>query len=317
MSDPLLDALEAKAPEYPKTAGVIRTILEKSPMFLRGQLTFLVGTRGHEFWPEAERLISLSQAIGGSPADSIIEYTVTYLREQIRFLQTKEYAHTDFESARREVYDNPDVMEKFYLDGLMLTHAFWPIHLDIHRMFREDFLSRVPDAGAGAEFGFGHGLYLHDVLQARPGTRARGFDISEYSKAYAQKLLVAGGIDRSRFTLGFADVREPLPAEAGEFRWAIFAEIMEHIPDPLTSLRHLRRCMAPGAPVFITTVLNSNAIDHLYLFTEMEQVRTMLRDAGFSIQVEREYKVADYTTAKDPSIDVVCVCVPAETDGSR
>src|SRR5439155_25312664 len=101
---------------------------------------------------------------------------------------------------------------------------------------------------------------------------ARGYDISEFSRSYAARLLRQGGIAADRFELGFADVREPLPAEPGAFRWAIFAEIMEHIPDPLTSLRYLRTCMAPGAPVFITTVLNSNAIDHLYLFTHADQV---------------------------------------------
>jgi hypothetical protein len=311
MTDLLLEALDTRGAKYPRTSRVIREILERSPMFLRGQLTLLVKDRSEEFWPQAERLVGLSEALGGTPSASLIEYTVAYLKEQIRFLQTKEYSHSDFESARREVYDNPEVMEKFYLDGLMLTHAFWPIHLDIHRFFEDEFVRRVPDAGVGAEFGFGHGLYLLDVLQARPHTRARGFDISEFSKAYANRLLRQANIDASRFELGFADVREPLPVPAGELRWAIFAEIMEHIPDPLTSLRYLRAALAPDAPVFITTVLNSNAIDHLYLFTHFDQVRAMLKDAGFSIVAERELRVADYATAKDPSIDVVCVCVPA------
>lgn len=310
-SDPLLHALETVGPRYPRASHVIRTILERSPMFLRGQLTLLVTQRADEFWPEAERLVTLAETLGGSPASSLLEYTIVYLKEQIRFIQTQEYAHSDFESARREVYDNPEVMEKFYLEGLMLTHAFWPIHLDIHRFFRDEFVARVPAQGVGTEFGFGHGLYLLDVLQARPATRARAFDISEFSQRYADRLLRASGISPDRFQLGFADVREPLPAKPGEFAWAIFAEIMEHIPDPLTSLRYLRTCMAPGAPVFITTVLNSNAIDHLYLFTEFEQVREMLRNAGFTIVAERELKVADYSTAKDPSVDVVCVCTPA------
>ena len=88
---------------------------------------------------------------------------------------------------------------------------------------------------------------------------------------------------------------------------------MEHIPDPLGALKGLRRCLAPGAPVFITTVLNSNALDHMYLFTEFDQVRTMIREAGFAILVDRAFRVADYATAKDPSVDVVLVCTP---DGS-
>jgi hypothetical protein len=310
MTDPLLRALETTGADYPRASAAIRAILERSPMMLKNQLTMLVTARAHEFWPEAERLVALSEAVGGQPAQSLVEYTVTYLKEQIRFLQTREYAHSDFETARREVYDNPEVMEKFYLDGLMLTHAFWPIHLDIHRFFRDEFVRRVPDDGVGAEFGFGHGLYLLDVLLARPRATARGYDISEFSIKYASQLLRHGGVAADRFQLGLADVRVPLPAGPGELRWAMFAEIMEHIPDPLTSLRYLRACMAPGAPVFITTVMNSNAIDHLYLFTEADQVRAMLRDAGFAIQAERELRVADYSTAKDPSIDIVCVCTP-------
>lgn len=311
MSDPVLASLDSHGTRYPRTARIMRAILERSPMLLRGQLTVLVRDRSDEFWPEAERLITLSEDTGHSPADSLIEYTVTYLREQIRFMRTKEYSQSDFEAARRDVYDNPEVMEKFYLDGLLLTHAFWPIHMDIHRFFHDEFIPRVPDDGVGAEFGFGHGLYLHDVLAARPHTRARGFDISEYARSYAARLLHQGGIAPERYELGFADVREPLPAAPGEFRWAIFAEILEHIPDPLASLRFLRRCMAPRAPVFVTTVLNTNAIDHLTLFTEIEQVQGMLREAGFAIVAERAIKVADYSDKKDPSVRVLCVCEPA------
>jgi ubiquinone/menaquinone biosynthesis C-methylase UbiE len=310
MTDGVLESLDAQTATFPRAAAMIRTLLERSPMFLRGQLAYLLKERSHEFWPAAERLVTLAEDLGGSPAQSLVEYTVTYLKEQIRFIQTNEYSHSDFDSARKAVYDNPEVMEKFYLEGLMLTHAFWPIHLDIHKFFREEFVARVPEAGIGAEFGFGHGLYLLDVLQARPEVNAKGYDISEYSQRYAGKLLAHSGVAADRFQLGFADVRERLPAADGEFSWAIFAEIMEHIPDPLGSLRHLRRCLAPGAPVFVTTVLNSNALDHMYLFTEFDQVRAMLRDAGFSILVDRAFKVADYATAKDPSVDVVLVCTP-------
>jgi hypothetical protein len=48
----------------------------------------------------------------------------------------------------------------------------------------------------------------------------------------------------------------------------------------------------------------------MYLFTEFDQVRDMVQKAGFSILVDRAFKVADYATAKDPSVDVVLVCSP-------
>lgn len=297
-----------ESPDHPRATRFIRELLELSPTLLRGQIAFLIERRGEAFWREAERLLELASKWDGSPASSLVEYTVVYLKEQVRFLQTSEYSHQDFETARSQVYDNPEVMEKFYLEGLLLSHAFWPIHFDIHRFFIDEFLSRVPEAGEGAEYGFGHGLYLHDILKARPGATAMGFDISPYSRGFAERLLRAGGIAEDRFRLSFADVRYPLECRDGAYAWAVFAEIMEHIPDPGFSLKELRRCMKPGAPIFITTVVNSNAIDHLYLFRDPDEVRSMVEEAGFDVAAEKHFRVADYAgNAKDPSVDLAYV----------
>jgi SAM-dependent methyltransferase len=296
--------------DYPRTTQFIRELLKLSPNLLRGQIALLIDRRGDAFWREAERLLDLAAKLGGSPAASLIEYTVVYLKEQVRFLQTGEYSHQDFETARSEVYDNADVMDKYYLEGLLLSHAFWPIHFDIHEFFLEQFVARVPDSGGGAEYGFGHGLYLHDILKARPGATAKGFDISPYSRRFAERLLLAGGTSPSRFHLSFADVRQALEAQNGEYAWAVFAEIMEHIPDPRFSLGELHRSMKPGAPIFITTVVNSNAIDHLYLFRDPGEVRRMVEDAGFEVAAERRFRVADYAgNAKDPSVDLAYVAL--------
>lgn len=308
MAETATEAPVFESADYPLTTRFIADLLRLSPTLLRGQVAFLIAHRGEAFWREAERLLSLTSKMGGDYATALVDYTVVYLKEQVRFLQTKEYSHRDFETARAEVYDNPDVMDKFYLEGLLISHAFWPIHFDIHSFFKSEFLPRVPDEGVGAEYGFGHGLYLHDILTARPGTTAKGFDISPFSRKYAERLLRTAGIAPDRFRLDFADVREPLTAADREYSWAVFAEIMEHIPDPLFSLKQLHRCMRPGAPIFITTVVNSNAIDHLYLFQEPGEVRSMLEQAGFEVAAEKLFRVADYAgNAKDPSIDLAYV----------
>jgi hypothetical protein len=68
--------------------------------------------------------------------------------------------------------------------------------------------------------------------------------------------------------------------------------------------------MKRGAPVFITTVVNSNAIDHLYLFRDPGEIRSMVEQAGFDVVALRLFKVADYAgNAKDPSIDVAYVAL--------
>jgi ubiquinone/menaquinone biosynthesis C-methylase UbiE len=308
-------ALVTARARYPQAAQVVEDL---APTLLRGQLERLLATRGEDFWAEAERLVGYAQSLGGTPADSLLEYTVAYLKEQVRFVATGEYSNSDFETARAQVYDNADVMERFYLEGLLLTHAFWPIHFDIHRFFIEEFVSRVGDLGQGVEVGFGHGLYLLDVLSQRSRTQARGYDISNFSLDYAGRLLRHAGIGEERFQLGLTDVREGVPGEDACYDWAIFAEILEHIPDPQAALHELHRVLKPGCPLFATTVMNSNALDHLYLYREVGEVVAQLEEAGFEVVAQRLLRVADYgLDSRDPSEDVALVCIHRGAAGSQ
>jgi hypothetical protein len=297
--------------DFPAAARLTREVYKMSPTILGSQIPLLDARWGDKFWQRAERLTKLAESIGGHPAESLVEFTVENVKAQAMFVETRNYAQSDFETARREVYDNPQVMEGFYLEGLLMSHAYWPIHFDLHEFFMEEFLPRVPDRGVGAEYAFGHGLYLLEVLQNRPNTRVSGFDLSPYSRKYAGRILEAGGIDSSRYELGFADVREAFPCEDNAYSWAIFAEIIEHIPDPLFSLKELRRALEPGAPLFAVTVVDANAIDHLYQFEDVEAIRSMMREAGFKIVSEKVMRVTDYmASSPDPSIDVALVAVP-------
>jgi SAM-dependent methyltransferase len=297
------------ADRYPCAFAVVRELRSGAARILGKPVDYLIRTHGESFWAEAERLVGWSLRLGGTPYSALLDYTLEYLRAQALFRRSHQYTHVNYEDARREVYDNPAVMQGFYLDGLMLTHAFWPIHYDIHRFFQHEFLPRVPDAGTGSEIGFGHGLYLLDLLNARPGATTVSYDISEFSEEYANRLLRLGGIDPARFELHQADARERLPIDDASCEWMIFAEVLEHIPDPAYALRELARCLVPGAPLFATTVIDSNAIDHLYQFEDVVQIRTMLRESGFEIAIERTFRVSDYEgETRDPTTDVAFVC---------
>jgi ubiquinone/menaquinone biosynthesis C-methylase UbiE len=307
-ADTLAIALDAARRDYPRAAELAETLHERAPRVFDQMLRFSLDQRP-EFWPHAERLVRLAEALGDHPADSLIEYTVAFLKEQVRFIKSGSYSHSEFDDVLEQVYDNAEVMQGYYLDGLLLTYAFWPIQLDLHRFFQREFLTRLPKHGVGTEVGFGHGLYLLDTLRSEPGLRARGFDISDYSRQYAARLLEQGGIAPSRFELSLADARGRLPIEDASCDWFIFAEILEHIPDPEGALRDVYRVVKPRAPVFLTTVMNSNAIDHLYLYTEIDQIRQQVLRAGFEIIAEQTLAVADYSPgSRDPSSDVAVIC---------
>lgn len=272
-----------------------------------------IARHGEAFWEETERLLALAEGTPGDPVEALLEYTLSYLREQAQFLSTDAYSNTDFDAVNQDVYDNPEVMERFYLLGLLMTHAFWSIPFDRHQFFRQAFLPRVPPGGFGAEIGYGHGLFVHDVLTSVPETTTRSFDISRFAQSFAGQLLQAGGVDAARYTLELGDAREPLPFGDGECGWLICAEVLEHIPDPAATLREVRRCLQADAPALVTTVVDSNTLDHLYRYSSVDEVREMVRAADLTILADRTFAVRDYDpNSRDPSIDIAIVCTPTE-----
>jgi SAM-dependent methyltransferase len=310
LTDPLETAIAAAEGGHPRAAALTRELLTQAGSIFKQQLRFLLEQRPH-FWPHAERLTRAVQQLGNDPAQCLIEYTVTTIKEQVRFLQSGKYGHDDFDAVLAQVYANPEVMKGFYLDGLLLSYAYWPSQLDLYHFFESEFLRRLPTSGLGAEVGFGHGLYLLDVLTARPELRAQGYDISEHSMSYAARLLGQEGIAAERFQLALADVRQGFPVPDHSYDWFVFAEILEHIPDPEGALREVRRIVKPGAPIFLTTVMNSNAMDHLYLYTELGQIKAQVAAAGMAIEAEQVLQVADYTRdSRDPSSTVALIVRP-------
>lgn len=300
------------AARFPRATALVHEIHALSTPLLARQVEQNIARHGEAFWAEAERLLALAEHLPGAPLAALLDYTVAYLKAQAAFLETDEYSHADFDVVRREVYDNPDVMERFYLLGLLLTHAFWPIHFDIHTFFRREFLPQVPAVGVGAEIGYGHGLYLLEVLTAHPQATTVSFDISRYSQDFAGRLLRAGGIAPCRFDLRLGDVRQPLPLGTRHCEWMICAEVLEHIPDPALALREISRCLAPGGPLFVTTVVDSNALDHLYRFRDVDEVYALLAECGFGLAARRTFAVREYDArTRDPSVDVALVCMRA------
>lgn len=304
----LSQALFEAEKDYPCATSVSRALIEQAPGLFTGALEFMIARYGDRFFASAEKLLALDQAMGGDPVNAIIRYTYVTLREQVKFMQTQEYTRNSFEDAFRDVYDNAEVMAGFYLEGLLLSHAFWPVHFEISDFFEREFLPLLDHSRAGLEVGFGHGLYLLKVLQSSALSSVAGYDISKHSVAYTEKLLTTSGIARERFRVALADVREALPCADGSYNYAIFAEILEHIPNPLESMKEVVRCVSPGGVLFITTVVNANAIDHLYLFKTIDEVKVLLRDAGLEIVCERVLPIAELGgSAEDPSVDIACV----------
>ncbi len=295
------------ASQFPLTTEMVKQLRDSAPMVMNSPIDWLLQNGGHYFPERAERLIALAKAIHPDPGAALVEYTVGYMMEQARFLQSGKYAFTDFEQARAAVYDNEEVMSGFYLAGLLLTHAFWPVHYVMHNWFLEQFVERVGPSSQGVEIGFGHGLYLAEILQRHPDSSVEGYDISQHSLAFASKLLAEFGFDQSRWRLQLGDVRNGFTNE-GPFDWGIFAEVLEHIPQPDEALAGIADILKPGGLLYAVTVVDSNAIDHLYHFRSSDEVLEMFRNCGLEVVDHLLSSVAEYSHDSDPTVNVSVIC---------
>ena len=212
-----------------------------------------------------------------------------FIRLQSRFVRKGEYAKSRAADIAHELYMQAERMEGYYLDGLLLTYAFWTNHCRLIRFYVESFLCGIEPTARVLEFGFGHGLMARLLMQNKKDCGYTGFDLSPSSKMYASvvlKPLMEGG---RKLVLMQQDVSSPgfrktLVQQGQAFQGGICCELLEHVEQPQTLLSALFDLIEPGAPMFVSTVANVAAEDHIYLFSDPEEVDRMLVDAGFGVE---------------------------------
>lgn len=107
------------------------------------------------------------------------------------------------------------------------------------------------------EVGSGVGAQTEILLRRFPELHATCVDLNDAQLAAAKRNL--GGMPwlDGRYTLQQADATD-LPFEARSFDAAFLCWVLEHVPAPARVLNEVRRVLSPGAPVYITEVMNAS-----------------------------------------------------------
>jgi 2-polyprenyl-3-methyl-5-hydroxy-6-metoxy-1,4-benzoquinol methylase len=221
--------------------------------------------------------------------EAMARMSFEFLRLQPRFMKTGRYARAASAPLREQIYSRQEVMEGYYLDGLLLTYAFWVNHTALYRYFIRGFLPRLPTGARALEIGVGHGLMALTLLRELPSSRYEGLDISPFSLSYASRLLSANGIDLGRVSLREADAARGGAGDEGrsDRRDAVICcEVLEHVEDPAVLLETVRARLAPEGRAFVTTVANVEAEDHIYRFEDQAHIRRLLQEAGLRVESE-------------------------------
>jgi len=209
--------------------------------------------------------------------DGYAEFANDSMRNQVFYERNGRYRASNYEEVLKECYFNEEHMTQRYLPGMWLTHYIWPQHYHMLRGFMSGLLPRLSDCQVFFEVGVGCGMYSKVTLEALPGVRGVGFDISQFSLDYTGKVIDAFG-HGGRYKLENRDIRYGYEVSAD---FLICQEVLEHLENPAEFCRWLHALVRPGGFAYITAALNAAHSDHIYLFHQPAELEDMLRAAGF------------------------------------
>jgi 2-polyprenyl-3-methyl-5-hydroxy-6-metoxy-1,4-benzoquinol methylase/catechol 2,3-dioxygenase-like lactoylglutathione lyase family enzyme len=240
----------------------------------------------------------------GELATDLLEMTTEVMREQLRF-NRRGAPEPSFPPER---YEDRQLMERFYLNGLTAAFVFWPNHWALLRYFEDRFAALpLPATGRCLDVGCGPGVLSARFGRAHPGWQVTSADISSFAVARTGRLWGELGLDRDRQHLSHASVDQLLADHDSQYDAIVFSELVEHLDDGPDVLRRLAERLMPGGAMFFTTALNSYFPDHRIYLHELEEVDAMVEAAGL-VTLDREVDfVAD--TPHGPQSDIYAVLV--------
>lgn len=291
-----LDMFSEKLKKDPMTAGFVE------------QIKLLQQRYGKEYVEVAESILSLFEQLGLDAVKIGRKYIYDYLKQLDYFLKYQDYGHDDFEKIRGNIYDNEKVMLETYMPGLLISYAYTTILYEKNHLFLNEFLPRLKYKNNGIEVGFGEGFYLWEILKNHTQITISGFDISPYAIYFASRLLEIAGVPAHQYKLSYGNIFEGIDQPGETMDFAILAEVIEHIPEPQIGIQEIRRILKKEGLLYLTTVINSNHMDHISNFESPEFVESMLKKEGLEIVSKKIYHMTeDFPDSKDLSIGLAFV----------
>lgn len=235
--------------------------------------------RAEEFLQKYEELLTNEEKTIDYAIECYLQMLADVNYESVQFMQTGVYSSNSFEEVNKRVYGNPEVME-YYMHGLLLSQFLWLHHYDILLYFNQIMHENSANIKEYLEVGGGHGLYISEATHTL-NTKANYdlVDISLSSLTIAKKM-----ISYKNVNFIHSDVFKYFPDK--KFDFITMGEVMEHVEDPIKLLKKLHSLLNNNGKLFITTPTNAPAIDHIYLFKNANDIRNVIKKAGFNIEKE-------------------------------
>lgn len=217
--------------------------------------------------------------------DAYLEFVNNTLEETKHFVEEGRYRYATLKEVSSKVYFNDSFMKNYML-GLILSGYIWSNHISIHRWYIEK-VSEL-EGNTFLEIGPGHGQYFLEAINKQKFKSYLGVELSPASVkealAFIEEFKEKQITNYDIICKDFMEFDNVMKYDA-----VSMSEVLEHVENPKEMLKKIYSITSENANIYITTVINSPAIDHIYLFNNVEEVLSMMNECGFV--------VIDYTLA--------------------
>ena len=218
--------------------------------------------------------------------DAYLNMCSNILRSQIYFMKTGKYPLKQKYEAIEYVYNNEKEMQS-YMVGLALSQFLWPSHYEIFSFFKNTLKENSNTISSYLEIGPGHGLYLREAVQfLKKVVNISVVDISQTSIKMTRSIMThfyGGHFSKIKYhNIDMLDL-----ASSDEYDFITMGEVLEHVNHPDKLLYKVKELLVADGKVFISTCVNCPAIDHVYHFKSVDEIRAEIDDCSFIIKDER------------------------------
>ncbi len=216
--------------------------------------------------------------------ESYLEMCHNMLKSQVSFMRTGKYPVTEHGEAIDEVYDNEEGM-KSYMIGLAISQFLWRTHFEMYDFLRNAVSHYCPTADKYLEIGPGHGLFLKEAVRYLPSSsKAVVVDISPVSIAITKSIMNYFFPGSKQLQFYQCDMLHMNLSHKYDF--VTMGEVLEHVGFPDKLLLKLHDLLSHKGKAFVSTCVNAPAIDHIYHFKHVDEIREMLNKCGLDIEDE-------------------------------
>jgi 2-polyprenyl-3-methyl-5-hydroxy-6-metoxy-1,4-benzoquinol methylase len=146
------------------------------------------------------------------------------------------------------------------------------------------FRAEIPTAGGGRylEVGPGHGFLLLTAAEVGRYDELLAVDLSEASVRQTEAIVehFQPGCPVRVEKMDFLDAADLKPST---FDAVVMGEVLEHVEDPAQFLRRIADLATTDAFIFVTTCINSPAVDHIYLWRTTDSLEELIDACGLDI----------------------------------